>query len=221
MALTMEVSLALPEDKPLVLAAEVIQAGGIIVYPTETLYGIGANAWDGSAIAKVRALKHRTDQKPILVIAGSQDQLRSLTDEITPLAQRFIDAFWPGPLTLVFRASKSVPDILSRGTGTIGVRIPSSPVCLRLLELAGCPLTSSSANLSGMPPLCNVADIRRAIPKGVDLFLDGGQLPPSKPSTVLDVTGSVARLLREGTISEERLRAVDPHIVSEQPLASP
>ncbi|MBP1690802.1 MAG: YrdC/Sua5 family protein, required for threonylcarbamoyladenosine ((6)A) formation in tRNA [Bacteroidetes bacterium] len=221
MALTMEVSLTRPEDKPLVLAAEVIQAGGIIVYPTETLYGIGANAWDGSAIAKVRALKHRTDQKPILVIAGSQDQLRSLTDEISPLARRFIDAFWPGPLTLVFTASKSVPDILSRGTGTIGVRIPSSPVCLRLLELAGCPLTSSSANLSGKPPLYNVAEIRRAIPKGVDLFLDGGQLPPSRPSTVLDVTGGVSRLLREGTISEERLRAVDPHLVVEQPLASP
>jgi L-threonylcarbamoyladenylate synthase len=215
MALTMTVSLAKPEDKPLVLAAEVIQAGGIIVYPTETLYGIGANAWDGSAIAKVRALKYRTDQKPILVIARSQEHLRQLTDEISPLAQRFIDAFWPGPLTLVFRASKQVPDLLSRGTGTIGVRIPSSPVCLRLLELAGCPLTSSSANLSGQPPLHTVAEIRRAIPKGVDLFLDGGHLPPSQPSTVLDVTGDIPRILRKGVVTEGRLRAVDPRLFDE------
>ncbi len=213
----MKVSLAQPEDKALLLAAEVIQAGGVIVYPTETVYGIGTNAWDGSAIAKVRALKHRTDQKPILVIARSQDQLQSLTDEISPLAQRFMDAFWPGPLTLVFRASKSVPDLLSRGTGTIGVRIPSSPVCLRLLELAGCPLTSSSANISGQPPLHTVADIVRAIPKGVDLILDGGQLPPSEPSSVLDVTGPTPRLLRKGAIGEELLRNVDPRLVVVQP----
>lgn len=215
MALTMAVSLVKPEDKPLVLAAEVIQAGGVIVYPTETLYGIGSNAWDGSAIAKIRALKYRTEQKPILVIARSQDQVRLLADEISPLAQRFIDAFWPGPLTLVFKASKQVPDLLSRGTGTIGVRIPSSAVCLRLLELAGCPLTSSSANLSGQPPLMTVGEIRRAIPKGIDLFLDGGQLPPSRPSTVLDVTGDVARILRKGAIGEGRLRVIDPQMADE------
>jgi L-threonylcarbamoyladenylate synthase len=215
MALTMAVSLIKPEDKPLVLAAEVIQAGGVIVYPTETLYGIGSNAWDGSAIAKIRALKYRTEQKPILVIARSQDQVQLLAEEISSLAQRFIDAFWPGPLTLVFKASKQVPDLVSRGTGTIGVRIPSSPVCLRLLELVGSPLTSSSANLSGQPPLMTVAEIRQAIPKGIDLFLDGGQLPPSQPSTVLDVTGDVARILRKGAVSEERLRAIDPQIVAD------
>jgi L-threonylcarbamoyladenylate synthase len=215
MAMTMAVSLVRPEDKPLVLAAEVIQAGGVIVYPTETLYGIGSNAWDGSAIAKIRALKYRTEQKPILVIARSQDQVRLLAEEISPLAQRFIDAFWPGPLTLVFKASKQVPDLLSRGTGTIGVRIPSSAVCLRLLELAGCPLTSSSANLSGQPPLMTVGEIQRAIPKGIDLFLDGGQLPPSRPSTVLDVTGDVARILRKGAISEGRLRVIDPQMAAD------
>lgn len=215
MALTMAVSLVRPEDKPLVLAAEVIQAGGVIVYPTETLYGIGSNAWDGSAIAKIRALKYRTEQKPILVIARSQEQVRLLAEEISPLAQRFIDAFWPGPLTLVFKASNQVPDLLSRGTGTIGVRVPSSAVCLRLLELAGCPLTSSSANLSGQPPLMTVGEIQRAIPKGIDLFLDGGQLPPSRPSTVLDVTGDVARILRKGAISEGRLRVIDPQMAAD------
>jgi L-threonylcarbamoyladenylate synthase len=215
MAMTMAVSLVRPEDKPLVLAAEVIQAGGVIVYPTETLYGIGSNAWDGSAIAKIRALKYRTEQKPILVIARSQDQVRLLAEEISPLAQRFIDAFWPGPLTLVFKASKQVPDLLSRGTGPSGVRIPSSAVCLRLLELAGCPLTSSSANLSGQPPLMTVGEIQRAIPKGIDLFLDGGQLPPSRPSTVLDVTGDVARILRKGAISEGRLRVIDPQMAAD------
>lgn len=210
MALTLSVDLGNPQDRPLVLAAEVIQAGGVIVYPTETLYGIGANAWDGVAIAKVRSLKHRTDQRPILVIVHTRELLASLTDEIPPVAERLMEAFWPGPLTMVFKASRRVPDLLSRGAGTIGVRIPSSPVCLRLLELAGCPLTSTSANLTGMPPLGTVPDIRKAIPIGVDLMLDAGPLPPSPPSTVLDVTREEPVLLRPGAVTEEQLRAVLP-----------
>ncbi len=213
MALTLAVDREHPADRPLVLAAEVIQAGGVIVYPTETVYGIGSNAWDGTAIAKIRALKRRTDQKPILVIVGSREQLVSVVDGISPLAERCMDAFWPGPLTLVFKASNRVPDLLSRGTGTIGVRIPSSPVCLRLLELAGCPLTSTSANLSGMPPLLSVQEIRKAIPLGIDLVLDAGSLPPSEPSTVLDVTGDQPRLLRAGAVSEARLREIVPALV--------
>ena len=212
MALTLAVDRERPADRPLVLAAEVIQAGGVIVYPTETVYGIGANAWDGSAIAKVRALKHRTDQKPILVIVRSQDQLAALVDGISPLARQCMDAFWPGPLTLVFKASGRVPDLLSRGTGTIGIRIPSSPVCLRLLELAGCPLTSTSANISGQPTLQTAADIRKAIPIGIDLVLDAGVLPPSDPSTVLDVSGPETRLIRAGAVSEARLRDVIPSL---------
>lgn len=212
MALTLQVSPLQPEDKPLVLAAEVIQAGGVIVYPTETLYGIGANAWDGAAIAKVRALKQRTEQKPILVIARSDDQIRLLTDHPGDEAHQLMAAFWPGPLTLVFKASKEVPDLLSRGLGTIGVRIPSSPLCLRLLDLCGCPLTSTSANLTGKPPGATIDDIRREIPRGVDLYLDGGVLPPSAPSTVVDVTVSPPRVLREGAVSLDRLRAVMPAI---------
>jgi L-threonylcarbamoyladenylate synthase len=214
MALTLAVDREHPADRPLVLAAEVIQAGGVIVYPTETVYGIGANAWDGTAIAKVRALKRRTDQKPILVIVGSRDQLVTVVDGITPLAERCMDAFWPGPLTLVFKASHRVPDLLSRGTGTIGVRIPSSPVCLRLLELAGCPLTSTSANLTGMPTLQTVNEIQKVIPLGIDLVLDAGALPPSEPSTVLDVTGTQPRLLRAGAVSEARLREVVPTLLT-------
>ncbi len=210
MALTLQVSLLHPEDKPLVLAAEVVQAGGVIVYPTETLYGIGANAWDGAAIAKVRALKQRMEHKPILVVAHSDEQIRSLVGEPGDVGTRLMAAFWPGPLTLVFKASKQVPDLLSRGLGTIGVRIPSSPVCLRLLELCGCPLTSTSANLTGTPPKYAVDDIRRELPRGVDLYLDGGPLPPSLPSTVVDLSVSPPHVVREGAVSRERLRAVVP-----------
>jgi L-threonylcarbamoyladenylate synthase len=216
MSLVLKVDAARPEDKPMVLAAEVIQAGGVIVYPTETLYGIGANAWDGTAIAKVRAIKQREGQKPILVIIKDEAQLASLTNEISDEARALISRFWPGPLTLVFRATKQVPDLLSQGSGTIGVRIPSSRFCLRLLTLCGCPLTSTSANLSGGPALHAVPDIRRAIPRGVDLFLDAGELRPTLPSTVLDVTVSPPRVLRGGAIPITDLREVLPAIIGEE-----
>jgi len=215
MSLVLKVDPTQPEDKPVMLAAEVIQAGGVIVYPTETLYGIGANAWDGVAIAKVRAIKRREGQKPILVIINNEDQLASLTSQVTDEARLLMSRFWPGPLTMVFKATKQVPDLLSQGSGTIGVRIPSSPICLRLLALCGCPLTSTSANLSGGPPLHLVADIKRAIPRGVDLYLDGGELRPTLPSTVLDVTVSPPRLIRCGAVSNVELRKVVPTIMEE------
>lgn len=216
MSLVLKVDAAQPEDKPMVLAAEVIQAGGVIVYPTETLYGIGANAWDGVAIAKVRAIKQREGQKPILVVIKDNEQLASLTNEVSNEAQALIARFWPGPLTMVFTATKQVPDLLSQGSGTIGVRIPSSPFCLRLLALCGCPLTSTSANLSGGPILHSVMEIRRAIPRGVDLFLDAGELRPTLPSTVLDVTVSPPRILRSGAVPLADLRKVIPAIVGEE-----
>jgi L-threonylcarbamoyladenylate synthase len=215
MSLVLKVDTTQPEDKPMVLASEVVQAGGVIVYPTETLYGIGANAWDGTAIAKVRAIKRREGQKPILVVIKDEDQLASLTNQITDEARLLISQFWPGPLTLVFKATKQVPDLLSQGHGTIGVRIPSSPFCLRLLSLCGCPLTSTSANLSGGPTLHSVVDIKRAIPRGVDLFLDAGELKPRLPSTVLDVTVSPPRILRCGAVSSEDIQRVVPTIVKE------
>jgi L-threonylcarbamoyladenylate synthase len=216
MSLVLKVDPAQPEDKPMVLAAEVIQAGGVIVYPTETLYGIGANAWDGAAIAKVRAIKKREGQKPILVIIGSEQHLSALTSEVSEEARMLIARFWPGPLTLVFKATKEVPDLLSRGSGSIGVRIPSSALCHRLLSLCGCPLTSTSANISGGKSLYSVNDIRRAIPRGVDLFLDGGDLPPTLPSTVVDVTLSPPRILRQGAVTTIALREVIPTIAGEE-----
>jgi L-threonylcarbamoyladenylate synthase len=216
MSLVLKVNSTQPEDKPLILAAEVIQAGGVIVYPTETLYGIGANAWDGAAIAKVRAIKRREGQKPILVVIKDEQQLAMLTNEISAEAKMLIARFWPGPLTLVFKATKEVPDLLSQGSGTIGVRIPSSPFCLRLLALCGCPLTSTSANLSGGPVLHEVNEIRRAIPRGVDLFLDAGKLSPDLPSTVVDVTVSPPRIIREGAVPLTAIREVIPGLIGKE-----
>jgi L-threonylcarbamoyladenylate synthase len=208
MALTLSIDPVNPEDRTLVLAAEVIRAGGVIVYPTDTMYGIGANALNPEAIAKVQAVKRRTDQKPILVLVPSAAEVGDLTPEITPTAQLLMDAFWPGPLTLVFAAADAIPSVLKSGGGTIGIRVPSNPVCLKLLKLCACPITSTSANLSGEMTEKTVAEIRRNLAAGVDLYLDAGALPESKPSTVVDVSVTPPRLLRAGVIDVDRLRAV-------------
>jgi L-threonylcarbamoyladenylate synthase len=210
MALTLSVSLTHPEEKPLLLAAEVIQAGGIIVYPTETIYGIGCSAMHPRALRRVQHLKRRAEPKPILVLVRSREDLAPLVREVPAVAESLIKAFWPGPLTIVFPASDALPRELTQGKGSIGIRIPSCALCLRLLELAGVPVTSTSANLSGDAPLDTIASMRSVLTPGIDLYLDAGTLPPSKPSTVVDLCGPSPRIIREGAVSADALRAALP-----------
>jgi L-threonylcarbamoyladenylate synthase len=215
MALTLSVSLDAPEDKPLVLAAEVIQAGGLIVYPTETIYGIGSNALHRRGIKRIHALKRRTERRPILVLVPTIESVLPLVQRIPPTGRKFMEAFWPGPLTLVFSASRTLPEELIQGRGTVGIRIPSCTLCLRLLELCECPITSTSANLSGEAPLSSIEEMKKVLTPGIDLYLDAGVLPPSKPSTVVDVSEEIPRLVREGAVSADALRAIVPEIAIE------
>jgi L-threonylcarbamoyladenylate synthase len=125
-----------------------------------------------------------------------------------------MEAFWPGPLTLVFRASSTVPPELTQGKGTIGIRVPSSKLCFRLLEMCGCPITSTSANLSGESPLTSIEEMKKVLTPGIDLYLDAGVLPESKPSTVVDVTGEHPCILRDGAVMTNELRKIVPDILS-------
>jgi L-threonylcarbamoyladenylate synthase len=202
-----------PDDRAMVLAAEVLQAGGVVVYPTETLYGLGANAWNNAAVRRVLELKRRPAGKPVLVIVPSVESIRGLVANFGPAARALTDNFWPGPLTLVFQASQDVSEELLQGGSTIGVRIPSTPLCRRLTELSGYPITSTSANISGQPVGSGVDDIEAALGPGVDLYLDAGRLPPSLASSIVDVSESPPRLLREGAISFDQLRSVVTDIV--------
>jgi L-threonylcarbamoyladenylate synthase len=215
MALTLSIDLEAPEEKALVLAAEVIQAGGLIVYPTETIYGIGSNALDRRGIIRIQALKRRPEPRPILVLVPNIGAVAQLVSETTELARKLMESFWPGPLTLVFRASAAVPTELTQGNGTVGIRVPSSELCLRLLEMCECPITSTSANLSGKTPLKSIAEMKKVLTPGIDLYLDAGVLPESKPSTVVDVTGDIPRLIRDGAVSVESLRSAVPDIIAE------
>jgi len=202
-------------DDPAAAAAEAartIRAGGVVVYPTETLYGIGADACDAAAVRKVAAAKRRPEGKPILVVVGSPDGVVPLVTHIPAAAREFMQAFWPGPLTIVFAAAPGLPAELTAGTGTVGVRVPSGTFCPPFLAACGVAVTSTSANLAGEPPPRTLEAIRAALGPGVDLFVDAGTLPLSLPSTVVSVAGPVPRVLREGAIPVDRLRAVIPSI---------
>jgi L-threonylcarbamoyladenylate synthase len=213
MALHMVVDPLSPSDRAMVLAAEVLQAGGVVVYPTETLYGLGVNAWSVKGLARVRAIKQREEARPILVLVHDEQALAGLTDGVPEAARVLMARFWPGPMTIVFPAAAHLPAELTSGRQSIGVRISSSPLCRRLTELCGYPITSTSANISGSPAPNSAADIERALGPGVDMYLDGGMLSAGLPSTVVDVTGSRPRVVREGAIPVAEILPLLPNLL--------
>ncbi len=190
-------------------AADIVREGGIIAFPTETFYGLGACPFDARAVQRIVDLKDRSLRTaPILVLIRSRADLHALVSEITPTAERLMEACWPGPLTLVFRAAEAVPAVLTAGTGTIGVRLPAHRDVQRLLEAVGGPLTGTSANRSGQPPATTVEEVEQTLGGGVDAILNGGATPGALPSTVVDTTVSPPRLIREGRISTASLLSI-------------
>ncbi|MBI3809175.1 MAG: threonylcarbamoyl-AMP synthase [Nitrospirae bacterium] len=182
-------------------AADIVHGGGIIAFPTETFYGLGACPFDTRAVQRIFDLKGRSLQAgPILVLIRSRSDLETLVSEITPAAERLMEACWPGPLTLVFRAAAAVPSALTRGTGTIGVRLPAHPDVQQLLEAVGGPLTGTSANRSGRPPVTTAEDVDQDLGGSVDAILNGGATPGGLPSTVVDTTVTPPRVIREGRV---------------------
>ena len=192
-------------------ARDVVRGGGVIAFPTETFYGLGVDPFNVQAVRRLYDLKGRSPQtSPILVLIRSRDELQALVSEITPAAERLMQAYWPGPLTLVFRAAAAVPSVLTAGTGTIGVRLPAYPDVQRVLEVVGGPLTGTSANRSGQPPATTADEVERAFGTEIDLVVNGGPTPGGLPSTVVDTTVSPPRLIREGRVSQAALRVVLP-----------
>jgi len=197
-------------QKDLMTAGKIITGGGLVVYPTETVYGLGANALDGKAVGRVFQAKGREAGKPLIVLARDFDQLKELVDEITPWARTLMGLFWPDGLTLIMSASSSVPGELLAGGTSIAVRISGHPVVQALLGAGGVPLTSSSANLSGRPAPTTAAAAQRLLGDRVDLIIDGGKTGGGRPSTVLDVRTESVRLIRAGRSSTEEIRKVVP-----------
>lgn len=173
---------------------------------TESFYALGASIQSRRAVDRVADLKGRPSDKPLLVLIGERSQLDSLILSIPPWAIPLLDHFWPGPLTCIFPARSNLPDPLTCGSGTIGVRCPGDQGLLALLKVTG-PLTGTSANRAECPPLCTAQEVFKEFGEGLDLVLDSGPSPGGLPSTILSLVGPV-RILREGPISSATLQTV-------------
>ncbi|MBI5049664.1 MAG: threonylcarbamoyl-AMP synthase [Nitrospirae bacterium] len=189
-----------PEEKILKKAIEVLRAGGVAAYPTESFYGLGVNAFNEDALRRLYELKKRPLDKPMPVIAGSIKVIVSIVRVVTPEAEDLMRKFWPGALTIVFNAVDTVPDALTGDTGKIAVRIPGNSFALNLAKTAGFPITATSANLSGRPPAQSAEEIIDYFGEEIDLIIDAGRTPGGKPSTIVDVTVTPVRVLREGRV---------------------
>lgn len=189
-------------------AIAALARGGVVVYPTETFYGLGARALLPQAVRAVAALKGRDAGKPIALIASEIGMLARVVDHLPPPAERLIARFWPGPLTLVLPARAGIPAELTAGSGRVGVRVSSHPLACALAAAVGEPITATSANPGGLPPARDVASARRYFGTRVDAYVDGGTLAGGPGSTVLVVQEGSARLVRAGALPIEALREV-------------
>jgi L-threonylcarbamoyladenylate synthase len=186
--------------------AGVLREDGIIVYPTETFYGLGANALSSNAIKRVYRLKKRAPRKPLPVLISDQSMLPQITTGDPLHLQRLVSQFWPGPLTIILKASAAVPDELLGRKGTIGVRLTAHPWVRALVRELRFPITATSANVSGETPISDPDKAMGVFEGAVDLIVDGGKTQGLLPSTVLDLSEDAPRLVREGTIAKTQLK---------------
>jgi len=190
-----------PDADAIARAAELLRRGGLVVFPTETVYGLGANALNPAAIARVYEAKGRPSRNPLIVHVDSVSQAASLTRRWTPLAQKLVDQFWPGPLTIVLPRSRVVPLGATGGGDTVAIRWPAHPVARALIAAAGVPVAAPSANRSTELSPTTADHVLSGLRDGFDLLLDGGATTGGLESTVMDMTSDPPRLLRPGLIS--------------------
>lgn len=199
-------SVCAPNADPLAAAVDTLRAGGIVVYPTETLYGLGADALNPTALDRLIALKIREPGKPISVLISDVDMLRDLVTDIPAAAAVLMRRFWPGPLTVVLAARPGLSPLLTASSGSIGVRISSHPLAAALVCGLARPLTAPSANPAGMVPPTRIAPARAYFGARVDYYLDGGTLPGEPASTVVDMRHGLS-IIRAGAVAVADLHA--------------
>ena len=192
-------------------AASSIASGQLVVLPTDTVYGIGADAFDAHAVADLLAAKGRGRDMPVPVLVGSWNTIQGLVSHVDERTWKLIEAFWPGGLTLVVEHAPSLTWDLGDARGTVAVRMPLHPVAIELLEATG-PLAVSSANVSGQPPALTAKDAQDQLGDSVAVYLDGGPAVTGVASTIVDVTGEVPKVLRAGALSLDDLREVVPDL---------
>jgi L-threonylcarbamoyladenylate synthase len=194
-------------------AAYAVRRGDLVVLPTDTVYGIGADAFTPAAVTALLAAKGRGRDMPVPVLIGSRQVLDALVGVLSESARALVDVLWPGALTIVARHTPTLAWDLGDAHGTVALRMPADRLALDLLKETG-PMAVSSANRSGLPPATTCANAQAQLGDAVAVYLDGGPTTTSVPSTIVDVTDEVPVLLRRGWISEERLREIIPELVA-------
>ena len=187
-------------------AGDLLRAGQVVGIPTETVYGLAANALDEAAVAKIFAAKGRPQDNPLIIHISALEQLEDLAEEISPAVWQMAEQFWPGPLTMVIKKKDIVPDRTSAGLDTVGIRMPSHPVARAIIDAAGVPLAAPSANTSGKPSPTTARDVLDDMNGKIPAIVDGGACTVGVESTVVDMTGEFPQILRPGAITEEMIR---------------
>ena len=188
-------------------AAAVIRRGGILAFRTDTFYGLGVDPFNQTALQRLREVKGRNEANPILVLIADIHEIGRFISQRSDLFDRICETYWPGPLTLVSNARSELPDELTAGTRTIGIRLPDDAEVRNLVRACGGALTGTSANISRQPPARTAKEVATYFTDGIDLIIDGGAVSVTNPSTVLDVTGAKPRLIREGAVTKNELEA--------------
>ena len=196
-----------PQADVIAHACEALRRGGLVAFPTDTLYALGANALDAAAVERVHTVKGRHHAKPLSVLVPSVDGARNLVAALPNGVLELMRAFWPGALTVVVKASPSLPGVLTATTGTVGLRLPAGTAAQALLTAFAGPIIGTSANKAGGADPADAKTVQKAIGGQIDLILDGGRVALGVPSTVIDCTTEPARILREGAIPRTALQA--------------
>jgi len=189
-----------PQEIYLDRASLIIREGGVVAFPTETFYGLGVAVFNQKAIKKVFEIKNRSLNKPLLILIDNESSLSELVSEIPTIAFPLMDKFWPGPLTIIFKASSQLTSLLTGGTGKIGIRVSSNTIAKKLVQRAGTPLTATSANREGELSPSMASQVIAQLGDRIDLVIDGGKTKGNLSSTIIDVTFAPPRIVRAGAV---------------------
>ncbi len=204
----MDTKVLKPTNENIKIAADILKEGGLVAFPTETVYGLGADAMNAEAVANVYKAKGRPSDNPMIVHISRASDIGQLTPRLSATIVKLIENFWPGPLTLVLKKKEGVPDVTTGGLDTVAVRMPDNEIALKLISEAGCPVAAPSANISGRPSPTKAQHVIDDLSGKIDAVLDGPDCRVGIESTVLDVTGEVPTILRPGIVTAEDVEAV-------------
>lgn len=203
------------KEEDLKEAAAIIKSGGVVAFPTETVYGLGANGLDEEAVRKIYIAKGRPSDNPLILHIGEIDQLQAIVETVPDSAIKCIEKFWPGPLTIILKRKKQVPDIITAGLDTVAVRMPENSIARALINLSKLPIAAPSANLSGRPSPTSGEHVVEDMLGKIDMIIDGGNTGIGLESTILDLSTDIPTILRPGAVTLEDLKSIIPQVVED------